>query len=88
MAIPSGTIADIVIGAAAATSGTVLGIKKWKDNRARKTTGIPPNPQRCIDHETRLRTVESACIEYRTEIGTIKEDVKEIKGDVKELLKR
>ena len=88
MALSSSTVADIVIGGAAAASGVVLGIKKFKDVRAKKKEGLGPNPERCIDHESRLRTVEASCIEYKTEIKGMKDDISEIKEDVKTLLRR
>lgn len=58
----------------------VKGLKEWK---ARKR-GLAPNPQRCEDHEVRLRKVEEIMPEIRVDIGIIKTDISWIKDALKD----
>lgn len=43
------------------------------------------NPERCGDHETRLRAVESKLVEVCTNVGDMKDDIREIKSDIKDI---
>ena len=87
MAILGSTIADVVVGGAALTSGVYLAAKRIKERRAEKK-GLPPNPERCEKHESRLGTLEVTAGKFEEKFLNIHADIAEIKGDVKILLNR
>lgn len=86
MALSSGMIVDIVIGAAALSSGVYLGYKKLRETRLTRNKGLDPNPERCAKHEDRIGDLEKSCATYQADIGHIKGDISEIKDDVKHLI--
>ena len=79
-------IAEWTALAVGVVAGMFLGWKEWKERKAR-ATGLAPNPVRCEDHEGRLRKVEAACLYMGPQIANIEDNISEIKGDVKELIK-
>jgi hypothetical protein len=79
-------IATIIGIIAAIVVGIVIGIRQVKEKKARRG-GLQANPKRCEDHEGRLRTVEAVSIALGPTVSAIKEDVSEIKTDVKDLIK-
>jgi hypothetical protein len=78
-------IAEWTALAVGVVAGVVLGIKQWKEKKA-QSNGLDANPKRCEDHETRLRSVESACLYMSPQIAGIEIDITEIKSDVKQLI--
>ena len=66
-------------------AGCVLGWKEWKERKAR-ANGLAANPTRCEDHETRLRSVESACLYMSPQISGIEKDITDIKDNVQYLV--
>jgi len=75
-----------VVGSMTALAlGALYGRNIWKERKAREA-GLQPNPTRCSEHETRLSVLEKACVQYNADIGNIKEDVHEMKEDIKSLV--
>jgi hypothetical protein len=67
--------------------GTVLGITAFalvtywrlKERALVKEHNLLGNPERCKDHDDRLRDLEKACVGLCKDIENIKEDIAEIK---------
>jgi hypothetical protein len=72
----------LAVGLAA---GVCIGWKEWKERKAR-ANGLAANPTRCEDHETRLRSVESACLYMSPQIAGIEKDISDIKDNVQYLV--
>ncbi len=73
--------AEIASGLAA---GAALGWRaydKMKEKRILKRYGLDENPERCREHDL-------AIVGLQKDIESIKEDVREVKGDVKGLMER
>ena len=75
------------IGMVAAIIGLGLwnGYKEYREYRMRKRMDILPNPQRCEDHEQRIRTMERCMAEAGVHFQTIKQDISEIKDMIHDL---
>jgi hypothetical protein len=66
-------------------AGLYIGYQEIKERRAR-IRGLPPNPERCQKHEDRIGEVEKTCFSMEAKMDGLKENVDEIKRDVKELI--
>jgi hypothetical protein len=69
-------ILGILMGAAAFALVTYWRLRE-KALAARH--GLGDNPERCKDHENRLRDMEKACVGIAKDIENIKDDLNEIK---------
>jgi hypothetical protein len=78
-------VAEWTALAVGVVAGIVLGIKQWKEKKA-QANGLAANPIRCEDHETRLRSVESACLYMSPQISGIEKDITDIKDNVQYLV--
>jgi hypothetical protein len=78
-------IAEFTALAVGLVAGCVLGWKEWKERKAR-SNGLAPNPTRCEDHETRLRSVEASFLYMSPQISGIESDVSEIRSSVQYLV--
>ena len=78
-------IAEWTALAVGVVAGVVLGFKQWKEKKA-QASGLAANPTRCNDHETRLRSVESACLYMSPQISGIEKDITDIKDNVQYLV--
>jgi len=71
----------VALGTAAAL--VVLGAwnvyKWWREYSMRKKYKLGPNPERCEDHEQRIRAVENTESTLKGDIGIIKTDIQWIK---------
>ena len=52
---------------------------RLREKTLAKEHGLGDNPERCKDHENRLRDMEKACVGIAKDIENIKEDLNEIK---------
>ena len=77
-----GEIASAVL----VVGSTSFMVQRWWKERKAKKAGLPQNPKRCIDAEKRINSLEICSEKTGVEITAIKEDVKEVKADVKTLL--
>lgn len=84
-----GTVAALVL------LGGWTGIKEYREYRARKREaqitaelGLSSNPERCQDHENRLREVERSCGEIKTDIAVIRTLVAATATDISDIWKR
>jgi len=66
----------------------ILGYLKIRQVRMERKLNLEDNPTRCDRHEGRLAALEVSCAEYKADIGYIKDDIHEIRTDIKELMKR
>jgi hypothetical protein len=56
----------------------IIGFNAWEkyhEYRKRKTYGLAANPDRCQDHELRLREMERSCGQIKTDVAVIVEKV-------------
>lgn len=61
-------------------------IHRWVKERKAKKAGLQQNPKRCIDEANRITALEIGNARIGVEVSAIKEDVTEVKADVKTLL--
>lgn len=62
--------------------------RKKKEELERKISvslKLKANPERCGDHENRLRAIETKMTESCTKLDNMKEDISEIKADIREI---
>ena len=78
-----GEIVAIMIGVSA---GIYLGVKEYRERRARQATGLQANPTRCQIHEDRLREIELSIHGLTPRVVKIEEDIKEVKAGVGKLI--
>lgn len=79
-------VAEWTALAVGVVAGGFLGWKEWRERKFRSERGLAANPARCDDHETRLRSVESACLYMSPQISGIEKDITEIKDNVQRLV--
>jgi hypothetical protein len=56
----------------------IIGFNAWEkyhEYRKRKTYSLAANPDRCQDHELRLREIERSCGQIKTDVAVIVEKV-------------
>ena len=69
-------IRELIVGLVTLLTASFVAWNKIRDMKLEKDKGLPPNPERCEVHQTKI-----AVIEQRLE--AIEEDIKEIKGKLK-----
>jgi len=84
-----GTVAALIL------LGGWTGIKEYREYRARKhearmteELGLSANPERCQDHESRLREVERSCGEIKTDVAVVRTLVGAMATDISDIWKR
>ena len=84
-------IISIVVAVIVGLTWALLELRRWRkgrlDKKIEEDNLLAPNPTRCADHESRLRSVEVVCTQYKTGHEDLVRRVDEVGGDVKTLLR-
>lgn len=82
-------IISIVVAVIAGGVWAVLELKRWRSTRREKKmeqeSNLAPNPARCADHETRLRSVEEVCHTIGPKLTGIETSLVDVKASLKTL---
>jgi hypothetical protein len=82
----SALLRDIILGVIGLLTATIVTIKQIKEIKARKDTGLRPNPERCKEHADRILSLETKESGHSKEIGMVQASIDMVGRDVKTLI--
>jgi alpha-N-acetylglucosamine transferase len=67
-------------------------LREYRDYKRKKmefelteAKGLAPNPERCEDHEDRLRKIEGTCSDIKTDVAVMKQQIFNTGADVENI---
>lgn len=76
--MPKLSLVEIANAFATLVLVAILAWAKVKEKRLSRERGLMENPDRCADHEDRLRAIEKVVIQLDGKVGRIERDIEEI----------